>query len=92
METRVLVNGEWVTRRVDVDDVLRHHDAKENGHRPQQPSTQKAPFRGLLTQTVVQSPLANHILPVRLRDLDHNDVAFVGVSSISTFSQIMGYC
>ena len=75
------MDGEWVTRRVDVDDVLRHHDAQDNSDAPRQPPIEKLPFKGLLTQTVIRSPLVDHILPVRLRGLEYNDVAFVGVSS-----------
>lgn len=40
----------------------------------------KPPNVGLLTQTVIQSPISNWILPARLGNVDDHDVVFIGVS------------
>lgn len=45
------------------------------------PDIDKPPNAGLLTQTIVQSPISRWILPVRLGNDDDNDVAFIGVST-----------
>lgn len=81
VETRVLVNGQWVTRTVDLNTVLRHHEQQDmqESHNPMQ--VEQTPVFGMLTQTVIQSPLVHHILPIRFRGLKFNDVAFIGVSS-----------
>ncbi|KAJ5788544.1 hypothetical protein N7457_003534 [Penicillium paradoxum] len=41
------------------------------------PSTRSTQF-GLLTQSLVPSPVINWILPARLRNKNHNDVVFIG--------------
>ena len=79
-ETSTLVNGEWTTRTLDVNTVLRHYDQQDRQANADFLDVEKAPVLGLLTQTIISSPLAHWILPVRLRDLEKNDVAFIGVS------------
>jgi hypothetical protein len=78
METNVLVNGEWVSRVVDVQAVLEHHDQRDM-RLGMASEVESAPDVGILSQTIVRSPIINHILPVRMRGLEHNDVAFIGV-------------
>ena len=73
------MNGEWTTRTLDVNTVLRHYDQQDKEANAKAIEVQRAPVLGLLTQTVIRSPLAHWILPVRLRNLDTNDVAFIGV-------------
>ena len=79
-ETNTLVNGEWTTRTLDVNTVLRHYDQQDRQDTANLLDVEQAPVLGLLTQTIISSPLAHWILPARLRDLERNDVAFVGVS------------
>lgn len=65
-----------MTERVDLHSLLKSRAA------PKAPSAQEpreSPRCGLLTKTVVESPLVNSILPVRLRSAENNDIAFVGV-------------
>ncbi|RAL66115.1 hypothetical protein DID88_005786 [Monilinia fructigena] len=38
----------------------------------------RPPVRGILTQTIIQSPLVHWILPIRLRGQEYDDVAFIG--------------
>ena len=39
-----------------------------------------------MTRTLVESPVINSLLAVRLRSVNHMDVAFVGVSTLPIFS------
>ena len=75
LQSHVLRDGEWVAETVDVQNVLKSQAPKP----AKKPTPAKAPKCGLLTRTVVQTELANYILPVRLRSPTKNDVAFVGV-------------
>jgi hypothetical protein len=72
-------NGRWTTRTWDVNAVLQQWDKEEQHARMPHMDVEKSPVLGILTQTVIRSPLVHWIFPVRLRDEDHNDVAFVGV-------------
>ena len=84
-ETSTLVNGEWTTRTLDVDTVLRHYDQKDKEATTTFMEFEKAPTIGILTQTVIRSPLVHWILPVKLRDVDTQHVAFIGVRINSPF-------
>lgn len=81
-ETSTLVNGEWTTRTLDVNTVLRHYDQLDRQANTNILDVEKVPTLGLLTQTIISSPLVHWILPVRARDLEKNDVAFIGVSEL----------
>lgn len=74
-QSQVLENGQWVTRTSNVNDVLSKPATK--------PAKQKQPPPqcGIMTRTLVESPVAHWILPVRLRSPQHNDIAIVGVST-----------
>ncbi|KAG9243175.1 mono-functional DNA-alkylating methyl methanesulfonate N-term-domain-containing protein [Calycina marina] len=76
------LDGQWTTRTVNVNDVLKHYDEQDNANLTAAPDIQTVPTLGLLSQTVIKSPLAHWILPARLRHLDLNDVAFIGESFI----------
>ncbi|TAQ91205.1 hypothetical protein B7494_g395 [Chlorociboria aeruginascens] len=76
-ETNTLVDGEWTTTTLDLDTVLRHYDQQDK-EAMKAVEVDQVPSFGLLTQTVISSPLAHWILPVRLRSPDINDVAFIG--------------
>ncbi|KAK2626316.1 hypothetical protein QTJ16_004578 [Diplocarpon rosae] len=78
LATSSLVDGEWVTRTLDVNTVLRHYNQQDEDAAATLTEVEKAPKLGLLTQTVIQSPLVHWILPIRLRDDKHHDVAFIG--------------
>lgn len=83
--TNTLVNGEWTTRTVDVDAVLRHYDQQDKETATKAVEVKRPPVLGLLTQTVIRSPLVHWILPVQLRGVATNDVAFIGVGGLSPF-------
>jgi hypothetical protein len=76
-QTSVLRDGAWVTETVNLHAVLKSRQVGPKG--PRQDSL-KPQHCGLLTRTLVESAVANSILPVRLRSPDQNDIAFVGVS------------
>lgn len=50
------------------------HDS--SSYRPEEP-----PVFGLMTRTLVQSPVIRQIIPARIRSKDLNDVVFIGVGS-----------
>jgi hypothetical protein len=87
--TSTLVNGEWTTRTLDVDTVLRHYDQQDKEANANVPEVEKAPALGLLTQTVIRSPLVHWILPARLRSPNNNDVAFIGVRQFYLCSDVI---
>ncbi|KUI63102.1 hypothetical protein VP1G_10219 [Cytospora mali] len=72
-QSHVLENGQWVTRTTNVDDILSKPTMK-----PTKQIRQPPPQCGIMTRTVVESPVAHWIIPVRLRSPQHNDIAFVG--------------
>jgi hypothetical protein len=88
-ESNTFVNGEWTTRTLDVDTVLRHYDQQDNQTPTNIMDAARPPVFGLLTQTVIRSPLVNWILPVSLREPSIHDVAFIGVSSFQFFPTIL---
>ncbi|KAJ5052074.1 uncharacterized protein L3040_001834 [Drepanopeziza brunnea f. sp. 'multigermtubi'] len=78
LTTNSLVDGEWVTRTLDLNTVLRHYDQQDKDAAAAFTEVERAPKLGLLTQTVIRSPLVHWVLPIRLRDDKTHDVAFVG--------------
>ncbi len=81
-QTSTLVNGQWITTTLGVDQVLQAHDQKDKqGHKIL--DVEGPPSLGLLTQTVIGSPLVHWILPARLRSPKIQDVAFIGVRALS---------
>lgn len=81
-EASVLQNGQWTTRTLDVNTVLRHYDQQDQEATANAVAIEKAPVLGLLTQTLIRSPIVHWILPVKLRNPQKNDVAFVGVREV----------
>jgi hypothetical protein len=82
-ETSSFQDGQWTTRTLDVNAVLQQYDNEEREAKMPHMHVENAPVLGLLTQTVIRSPLVHWILPVRLRNQENNDVAFIGVRSFS---------
>ncbi|KAJ9404513.1 hypothetical protein DTO045G8_7735 [Paecilomyces variotii] len=83
-----LVNGVWTTRRIDISDLLvqdraRRPDLRRDAEPPR-------PKVGLLSQTIIRSPIVQWILPARLRSKFHNDVAFVGERSVHLKEAVLG--
>lgn len=76
-QTNVFRDGEWVTEEVDIQTLL--SGSAQSPARPKK-EVSRSPACGILTRTVVESPVVHWILPVRLRSAQQKDVAFVGVS------------
>lgn len=76
-QTNVLRNGEWVMETVDVDAALRATTVPNNLVDDTIPNPGPC---GLLSNTIVESPVVRKVLSVRLRSQKNNDIAFVGVS------------
>ncbi|GAD92744.1 conserved hypothetical protein [Paecilomyces variotii No. 5] len=81
-------NGVWTTRRIDISDLLTQTRARRPDLR--QDAEPPKPKVGLLSQTVIRSPIVQWILPARLRSKFHNDVAFVGERSVHLKEAVLG--
>ena len=77
-QSSVYRDGQWVTETVNLEDALRVSAAPKPTAAPRP----KPPVCGLLSRTVIESPVVHWALSVRLRSHSHNDVAFVGVSPL----------
>ncbi|KAG6041666.1 hypothetical protein E4U41_002940 [Claviceps citrina] len=74
-QTSILRDGEWVTETVNLQAALKASATpKTAATRPHL----DPPSCGILSRTIVESPIVHWILPVRLRSEAHNDIAFVG--------------
>ncbi|KAK6957381.1 hypothetical protein Daesc_000165 [Daldinia eschscholtzii] len=76
LQTYVLENDEWVARTITADELMRDNSTPHRKTGRQ--SFSKPPTCGLLTRTVVESPVIRWVLPVQLRSAQHNDVALIG--------------
>ncbi|OHE98766.1 thermotolerance protein [Colletotrichum orchidophilum] len=79
-QTNVFRNGAWVTETIDLQTVLRGSTTTTSAVAPSLPAP---PSCGILTRTIIESPVARWVLPARLRSAHHNDVAFVGDRYVS---------
>jgi hypothetical protein len=75
ISTASLVDGRFMEREVDIETILSGNTSQEGI----KIEVDKPPKVGLLTQTVIDSPNSNWILPARLGNLDDHDVVFIGV-------------
>ena len=75
-QTSILRDGEWVTETVNLQAALKASATPK----PSTVSQPNSPTCGILSRTVVESPIVRWILPVRLRAYTNNDIAFIGVS------------
>ncbi|KAL8829096.1 MAG: hypothetical protein Q9170_006314 [Blastenia crenularia] len=76
LQTRVLENGRWTARTLDIHQILARN--REEKMEIQNLSTgPKPPVFGLLTKTIMRSPIIQAIIPARIRHRTKNDVVFV---------------
>lgn len=84
IETQVLVDGVWTTRRVDIqtaiDENIRASAQAQAGAPPPASKVKPVPSMGVLTRTLIGSPIIRWIIPARIRNEVKNDVIFIGVS------------
>lgn len=75
VQGNVFENGRWVTRTLDPRELLGPTSSTPRSRlQPPEP-----PSYGILTKTVIASPVIRWVLPVQLRSSRNNDVAFIGV-------------
>ncbi|KAG5800790.1 hypothetical protein H9Q69_000137 [Fusarium xylarioides] len=74
-QSSVLRDGEWVTQTVNFQDALK---ASSTTPKAASDPSLKAPECGILSRTVIESPVVHWILPACLRSRSHNDIAFIG--------------
>ena len=73
-----LENGEWVTRTIDLHQLSARNPKTQVSTVNASDSLPSTPTLGLLSKTVIRSPVVNQILPACLRHKKSNDVVFVG--------------
>jgi hypothetical protein len=81
----VLVNNEWVSRPLDVYQIMAR--AQQDDTDMREPAVKPAdhshvPGYGILSRTVLSSPLYKFVLPANIRHEDLNDIVLVGEDSI----------
>lgn len=76
-QAHVLENGQWVSRTTNIQSLLQNGN---NGANAKADVPYEAPRCGIMSRTVVQSPVAHWVLAVRLRSSHNTDIAFIGVS------------
>ena len=84
VQTTVLENGRWITRNVDP-----YHVRAQNSGTPRKEQSQpsfeipQTPALGILTKTLIRSPVINRIIPARIRHKTKNDLLFVSANSVT---------
>ncbi|KAL2671140.1 hypothetical protein Neosp_013714 [[Neocosmospora] mangrovei] len=73
-QSSVLRDGEWVTETVNFQDALKASTTPKTNPKPRA----EPPVCGVLTRTLIESPVVHWVLPVWIRSRSHNDVAFIG--------------
>ena len=79
IQTSVLVDGHWTTRIMDRDQViaLNRDGSRQEKQSSALVSPQRPPLLGILTQTIIRSPVVKWIIPAQIRHENKNDVIFV---------------
>ncbi|TGJ87425.1 hypothetical protein E0Z10_g1393 [Xylaria hypoxylon] len=80
LQTHVFVNDEWVTRTVTAEELI--GETSRPRTKAVVPASPKPPTCGILTRTIIESPVIRWVLPVQLRSSHLNDVALVGDQSV----------
>ncbi|ROT38696.1 hypothetical protein SODALDRAFT_277774 [Sodiomyces alkalinus F11] len=75
LQTNVLRDGQWRTETVNLHTILK---GTSTPNPPAEDTPPEPPSCGILTRTIVESPVAHWVLPARLRSARYNDVVFVG--------------
>ncbi|KAL6703385.1 hypothetical protein ACN47E_009727 [Coniothyrium glycines] len=78
-----LINNEWVSRPLDIYHIMAHArqgdtEMREAASKP----THQVPRYGILSQTVLSSPLTKYILSANIRHKDLTDIVLVGDQSV----------
>jgi hypothetical protein len=84
IQNYVLVDNEWVSRPVDAYQILaqaRESDS-EMPDAISKPTPQAAPQLGILSRTLLSSPVFKFVRPAHIRHKDLNDIVLVGEDSV----------
>ncbi|KAL8938131.1 MAG: hypothetical protein Q9216_004058 [Gyalolechia sp. 2 TL-2023] len=76
VQTRVMADGRWTTRTLDIHQILARN-RQEKSVMQNLATGPIPPTLGLLTKTLVGSPIITAIIPARVRHRSKNDVIFV---------------
>ncbi|KAI0431665.1 mono-functional DNA-alkylating methyl methanesulfonate N-term-domain-containing protein [Xylaria sp. FL1042] len=92
LQTHVFVNDEWVTQTITAEELI-GTTSRSPAELPAAPPAPKPPTCGVLTRTIIDSPVIRWVLPVQLRSSRFNDVALVGdryvqISELGTDCQL----
>lgn len=84
LQTNVFEDGRWVTRNIDPYQArARNTEPQHNEQTSPSPLILSGvPSIGLLTRTLVKSPVIKWIIPARIRHKTKNDVLFVTADSV----------
>lgn len=86
IQTSVYIEGYWTTVNVDINQIIAQNRAALLQQETADPEYDKEPeydreqaplLLGILTQTVIRSPVIKSILPAQIRNQAKNDVVFV---------------
>ena len=78
------IDGEWVSRPVDVYQIMARARRQDTTKMPEAEKTSKPhiPRLGILSRSVFSSPYVKFILPANIRHKHLNDVVFVGEDAV----------
>lgn len=81
LQTNVFEGGQWVTRTLEPMELFKGTTAAKSKTKPR---PAEPPNYGILTRTIIDSPVIRWVLPVHLRSSRNHDVAFIGVGVVQT--------
>ncbi|KAL8853838.1 MAG: hypothetical protein Q9221_001309 [Calogaya cf. arnoldii] len=77
VQTQVLVHGRWTTRTLEIQQILARNREEKQEMVDQVPPEQGRPVLGIITRTLIRSPVIKSIIPARIRHRSRNDVVLV---------------
>ncbi|KAL9630874.1 MAG: hypothetical protein Q9204_004500 [Flavoplaca sp. TL-2023a] len=89
VQTRVMLDGRWTTRTLDIHQILARNREERQEMANGSPAEPGRPALGILTRTLVRSPVIKSIIPARVRHRSRNDVVFVYDDAI-VIKEILG--
>ncbi|KAL9000431.1 MAG: hypothetical protein Q9169_000948 [Polycauliona sp. 2 TL-2023] len=72
-----MVDGRWATRTLDIHQILARNREEKQDMVSRTQNEQGSPVLGILSRTLVRSPVIKAIIPARVRHRSRNDVVFV---------------
>lgn len=78
VETHVMVGGRYQTQRANILEILAKQRASAAPDHDQHRSSHAGPQIGLVSRTLLHSPMVNYVFPARIRREQKNDLVFVG--------------